>query len=93
MGYNIGEAVKFMREGSRARRGRWGPADPSYLVLIPGREVSASYKPMTDHLGEGTKFHVRGHVDAIYEASDPPMCKVGYEFTQEDVLTADWYLV
>lgn len=93
MGYNISEAVQLMREGKRVTRGSWGSENPSYLVLIPGRALKASYEPMTNHLGEGTAFHVRDHVDAIYmnEGLADPTCQVGYEFTQDDVLSQDWY--
>lgn len=95
MGLNVTEAVQLMREGKRVRRGGWGREAPSFVVLIPGRDVTPNNKPMVEHLGEGTPFHVQDHVDAIFYSDGPeqPICKVGYEFTQEDVLAADWYIV
>lgn len=93
MGLNISEAVEKMREGAKVRRGGWGSGDPSFLVLIPGREVTVTFKPMVDHLGEGAQFWVQDHVDAFYDLAMSRLhSKLGYQFTQADILTRDWYV-
>ena len=49
MGMKFSEAVEKMRGGAKVRNGAWGPTDPSFLVLIPGRLVKASFEPMVNH--------------------------------------------
>jgi hypothetical protein len=94
MGLSISEAVEAMREGEKLRRAVWtGPTQPSYLVFVPGRQVSASFKPMADHIGMGTPFHVFDHVDAIFEYSGTIGSEIGYAFSQADVLLDDWQIV
>ena len=66
MGMKFSEAVEKMRGGAKVRNGAWGPTDPSFLVLIPGRLVKASFEPMVNHLGEGTEFGVVDHIDAVF---------------------------
>ena len=91
---NIFEAVEAMRAGKKVRFTEWvADTDPLYLVLIPGREVTASFAPMVDHLGEGTKFVVGDHVDAIYAGALGPICKVGRGFRQEEILFPHWIVV
>lgn len=94
MGLTISDAVEAMREGKRVRRACWtGPTQPNYLVHIPGREVSASFPPMVNHLGEGTPFHVYDHVDAIFEYNGTIGSEIGYAFSQADVLLDDWQIL
>jgi len=93
---NIGEAVAALRAGKKVRHAGWRDdlRYPSFLVLIPGRDITASYKPMTDHLGEGAAFHVDDHIDAIFDAGTPQMsCVVGRAFPQDELLSDDWVVV
>ena len=93
---NIGEAVQALRAGRKLNRLGWcgSKLHPSFVVLIPGREIKASYAPMVDHMGEGRPFIVDDHVDAIFlQTNGLPECVVGYAFTQEDILADDWAIV
>jgi len=94
MSMNIWQAVEAMRAGKKVRFSEWkNDDDPLYLVLIPGREITASFEPMVTHLGEGTKFLSLDHVDAVYAGALGPVCKVGYEFGQQEILWPSWVVV
>lgn len=98
MGMKYSEAVEKMRGGSKVRNGAWGPTDPSFLVLIPGRLVKASFEPMVNHLGEGTEFGVVDHIDAVFGTEQDgkligATCVVGYQFRQSDLLNDAWFEV
>jgi Protein of unknown function (DUF2829) len=93
---NIGEAVQELRAGKKVNRLGWclSRSAPSFLVLIPGREIKASYAPMVEHMGEGQPFIVDDHIDAIFlQTNGHPECVIGYTFTQEDILGDDWVVV
>ena len=91
------EALDALREGKAVARTGWQP--DAYgchrsLVLIPGREIKASFPPMVNFLGEGTEFFVEDHVDAIYRHECGHISTVvGYQFLQQDILTNDWLVV
>lgn len=103
MGLNISQAVEAMREGKKVSRGGWQPVhDPSFVVLIPGREIEVSYEPMVSHLGAGTRMNTADHIDAIFQPvpgtighlnNAPATCVVGWQLTQADVLHDDWFVV
>ena len=92
MGMKFSEAVEKMRGGAKVRNGAWGPTDPSFLVLIPGRLVKASFEPMVNYLG------VVDHIDAVFGTEQDgkligATCVVGYQFRQSDLLNDAWFEV
>lgn len=99
MGLNFTQATQAMRDGQKLCRGAWmTPHQPSYVVLVPGREITVSYEPMVSHLGEGRKMIVADHIDAIFvptlfPESNEVLCQVGYTLSQEDLLATDWFVV
>lgn len=86
--FDFEEALYHLRAGGRVARASW-LGERKSLVLIPGREIAASYSPMKDHIGEGTKMYVQDHIDAIYDNGEP-VCEVGYQFSQDDILAKNW---
>lgn len=89
------EAVAVMRSGGAVARSAWiNDEKPTFLVLIPGREINASFPPMVNHLGEGAVFVVRDHFDAIFIFPNGQIeCELSYTLTHEDLLGADWFKV
>jgi hypothetical protein len=92
------EARAAMSQGARVRRGAWTADRPSFLVLIPGREIAVTYAPMTDHVGDGTRMLVADHMDAVFlprpgTIQDKPLCVVGYWLSADDVSASDWFRV
>lgn len=79
----FGEAWEALRAGKKVRHYSFDQVEgsPSFLVMAPGRTVEASFTPMVDHLGLGTPFRTRDHVDAIFNfGTDEPLeVQVGYE--------------
>ena len=98
MGYNVSKAIDMMKDGHKMRHGSWGPTDPSFLVFVPGRVVTASFEPMSALLGDGTNFNSLDHVDAVYATKvDGKYINVsvtlGYQFKQSDILLNAWFPV
>ncbi|ERP95745.1 hypothetical protein Q669_29695 [Labrenzia sp. C1B10] len=90
---NISKAIDQARQGKKIAHGSWSNGHPSYLVFVPGREVEASFPPMVNHLGEGTKFLVSDHVDAVYKGMIQTHSVLGYQFSQIEILEDRWFLV
>jgi len=99
MGLNIGQAMSELRAGKKlSRGGSWsGPLDPSFIVLVPGRDITSSYEPMGSHLGD-RQFHVEDHIDAIIDHEQRGQvgglrCILGYPLSPADELATDWFVV
>jgi hypothetical protein len=96
---DFGQALAAMKEGKKVAHSYWGDNDPAYLVFVPGRDVKASFRPMVNHLGEGTTFRVQDHIDAVFVTplgrgkGSKTSAAVGYQFSQQELLVPAWILV
>lgn len=96
---NFQEAKQLMEQGKKVACRHWNSDiydEPSFLVLIRGREIEASYEPMVTHLGKGTKMKVHDHIDAVYLPTpgfEGIRIKVGYSIRSYDIGATDWYEV
>lgn len=93
MKLTFAQAMAEMRAGQKVRRESWGHSHPSFLVLIPGRWIEVSFEPMKSHVGEGAQMFVSDHIDAIFESKGKVFCAVGYNLSQEDLMSDDWMVV
>lgn len=98
MGLRFSEAVDRLRAGGKVRNGAWGPTDPSFLVLVPGRLVKASFEPMVNVIGEGNEFGSIEHIDAVFGTEldgklTGATVVLGYNFRQSDLLNDAWFEV
>lgn len=98
MGINVHEAVTLLKQGGKLRHKYWGPTDPSFLVFVPGRLVTASFPPMVDVLGEGVEFLANDHIDAVWATVQGDKIvgatvTLGYQFRQWELMNDEWEIV
>ena len=92
---NVCEAIAHLKQGGKVRHKYWGPTDPSFLVFVPGRLVTASFPPMSDLLGEGVHFQSTDHIDAVWASIQDDVIvgatvTLGYHFRQWELMSEDW---
>lgn len=99
-GLNLVEAIDAMKAGKSVRFEEWdgnGYNDPDALVFVPGRDVVASFPPMSDLLGAGTEFASADHIDAVFTYYHDGQLRtrvvLGYQFSQREILHAGWQII
>jgi hypothetical protein len=90
----IGEALKLLDNGSKVTRLFWKEnlivKSPKFLYLVNGSTFKVNRKPLLGIFKHDTEIHYSEHVDAIYVSEDGSLRARYYDFTQEDLLAADW---
>lgn len=68
----MGRAIRAAHWSSNPKR------HPKLIVFVEGREIEASFDPMVDAIGKGTRFKTRSHIDAIFEVDGKLECVVNW---------------